>query len=209
MLFKGSARVSAAELNARLDALGGNVNAFTSEESTVYHAAALPERAGDLLVALTELMTPALRESDLEPERGVILEEIAMYADQPGVRVFEALRSAYWRTGTGEEHPLGHNVLGTNETVGRLSAETLRAHFHARYGTGRVTLVAVGNFDWSELLVQAEALTLDWPRTTFQRRTRSSKRQGPSRAAGRATRTARAKRWRSSGGCWRRCARTA
>ncbi|ADV68622.1 M16 family metallopeptidase [Deinococcus maricopensis] len=169
MLFKGSAHVSAAELNARLDALGGNVNAFTSEEATVYHAAALPERAPDLLAALTELMTPAMRESDLEPERGVILEEIAMYADQPGVRVFEALRDAYWRTAAGEAHPLGHNVLGTNETVGRLNAETLRAHFQARYGTGRVTLVVVGKFDWNDLLAQTEALTRAWPRTSFER----------------------------------------
>ena len=74
LLFKGSEHVSAAELNARLDDLGGHANAFTSEEATVYHAASLPERLPELLDTLTELMRPALRAADIEPERGVILE---------------------------------------------------------------------------------------------------------------------------------------
>jgi predicted Zn-dependent peptidase len=81
LMFKGSEALSAAQLNERLDDLGGNANAFTSEEATVYHAAALPEYTPALLDTLTHLMRPALRQSDLESERGVILEEIAMYAD--------------------------------------------------------------------------------------------------------------------------------
>ncbi|MFP3490469.1 insulinase family protein, partial [Staphylococcus sp. SIMBA_130] len=80
------------------DDLGGYSNAFTSEEATVYHAAALPERVPELLETLTELMRPALRPADIEPERQVILEEIAMYAEQPGVRVVDTLRADYWGT---------------------------------------------------------------------------------------------------------------
>lgn len=142
LMFKGSERLSAAALNERLDDLGGQANAFTAEEATVYHAAALPECAADLLDTLTELMRPALRPADIEPERGVILEEIAMYAEQPGVRVAEALRRECWG-----EHPLSHQILGTPDTLRRLDRAALERHFAARYGAERVTLVVSGAFD--------------------------------------------------------------
>ena len=166
LMFKGNARVGGAELNARLDALGGHANAFTSDEATVYHAASLPERAGELLDALSVLMEPALRPEDVEVERGVILEEIAMYADQPESRVFDALRAAYWGG-----HPLGHQVLGTTETVSALNAETLRQNFLARYGTASVTLVAAGQLDPEAVLGQAASISAGWPRTAHTRRT--------------------------------------
>lgn len=142
LMFKGSERLSAAELNERLDELGGHANAFTGEEATVYHAATLPERAPELLETLTELLRPALRAGDIEAERGVILEEIAMYADQPAVRVADELRADFWGG-----HPLGHAVLGTPQTVGALSREALVRNWHERYGAGRVTLAVVGAFD--------------------------------------------------------------
>lgn len=158
LMFKGSERLSAVVLNERLDDLGGQSNAFTGEEATVYHAACLPEQTAELLDTLTELMRPALRESDLEAERGVILEEIAMYADQPGVRVIDELRADYWGT-----HPLGHLVLGTAQTVGALSRDAL-AHDHARrYGAGRVTLALTGAFEPAEVLEWAAIHLADWP----------------------------------------------
>ncbi|WP_229756009.1 M16 family metallopeptidase, partial [Deinococcus soli (ex Cha et al. 2016)] len=135
LLFKGSDEVGARELNERLDDLGGHANAFTSEEATVYHAATLPEHTPELLHTLTELMRPALRDTDIHTERGVILEEIAMYADQPSVRVTDQLRADYWG-----DHPLGQPILGTTDTVTTLSPDTLRAHHQARYGAQRVTL---------------------------------------------------------------------
>ncbi|WP_425147794.1 M16 family metallopeptidase [Deinococcus sp.] len=164
LMFKGSAGVGAAELNARLDALGGHANAFTSDEATVYHAASLPEQAADLLDTLSLLMQPALRSAEAETERGVILEEIAMYADQPESRVFDALRAAYWGT-----HALGHQVLGTAQTVAALTPAVLRRNFQARYGTPSITLVACGKFDPAALLAQATEISTDWPRTAFVR----------------------------------------
>ncbi|GAA5513725.1 putative zinc protease Rv2782c [Deinococcus carri] len=158
LMFKGSARLSAAELNERLDDLGGHANAFTSEEATVYHAAALPEQVGELLETLTELLRPALRPEDIEPERGVILEEIAMYAEQPAVRVADELRADYWGT-----HPLGHSVLGTPETVGHLTRAALERNWRERYGADRVTLVVVGAFDPDAVLAWAQAELRDWP----------------------------------------------
>ncbi|WP_407539653.1 pitrilysin family protein [Deinococcus radiomollis] len=165
LMFKGNDAVGGAELNARLDALGGHANAFTSDEATVYHAASLPERAPELLSALSVLLEPALRPEDIETERGVILEEIAMYADQPESRVFDALRAAYWG-----EHPLGHQVLGTVQTVSALTPEVLRRNFLARYGSLSVTLVATGQLDAQNILEQAALISAEWPHTVHVRR---------------------------------------
>jgi len=164
LLFKGSVQVTGRDLNAGFDLLGGNVNAFTSEETTVYHAACLPEHAPELLRLLAHLLQPAFRPEDVEVERGVILEEIAMYADQPAARAFDELRARVWG-----EHPLGHRVLGTPETVAALTPGVLRDNFRARYGTATTTLVACGRFDWEALVRQAEELTRSWPRGGFTR----------------------------------------
>ena len=158
LLFKGSETLPAAELNARLDDLGGHANAFTSEETTVYHAASLPERTGELLDTLTELMHPALRDHDIGVERGVILEEIAMYADQPGVRVIDELRADYWG-----DAPLGHRVLGTPETVAALTPDILRGYHQERYGAARVALTVTGAFDPAAVHTWAEAHLSGWP----------------------------------------------
>ncbi len=158
LMFKGSEQLSAAVLNERLDDLGGQSNAFTGEEATVYHAACLPEQTEELLDTLTELMRPALRESDLEAERGVILEEIAMYANQPGVRVIDELRADYWGA-----HPLGHLILGTAQTVGGLNRDALIQDHGRRYGAGRVTLALTGAFEPEVVLNWAAVHLADWP----------------------------------------------
>ncbi|WP_161881239.1 M16 family metallopeptidase [Deinococcus alpinitundrae] len=164
LMFKGSETVSAPDLNARLDALGGQANAFTSEEATVYHAASLPEQQHDLLSTLSVLLTPALRPEEVGTERGVILEEIEMYADQPDSRLMDLLHAEYWG-----QHPLGQLVLGTAQTVGDLTPDVLRRNFTARYGTPNITLVVCGQFDESSVLAAAEQVSADWPRTTFER----------------------------------------
>ncbi|WP_291425762.1 pitrilysin family protein [Deinococcus sp.] len=157
LMFKGSEALPSQALNERLDDLGGQSNAFTSEEATVYHAAALPECTGELLGTLTELMRPALRPADIEPERQVILEEIAMYAEQPSVRVMDALRADYWGA-----HPLGHQVLGTPETVAALSRDVLRRNWQERYGAGQVTLAVVGAFNEAQVLAWAGRELVSW-----------------------------------------------
>ncbi|KEF34493.1 peptidase M16 [Deinococcus sp. RL] len=158
LMFKGSESVPAAELNARLDDLGGHANAFTGEEATVYHAATLPEQGPELLGTLTELLRPALRPADIEAERGVILEEIAMYAEQPAVRVADALRADYWGG-----HGLGHPILGTPQTVGGLTREVLVRNGQERYGAGRVTLVVTGAFDPDAVAAWAGRELASWP----------------------------------------------
>ncbi|AZI43136.1 insulinase family protein [Deinococcus psychrotolerans] len=164
LMFKGSESVSALDLNTRLDALGGQANAFTSEEATVYHAASLPEQAGELLSALSVLLTPALRPEEVSTERGVILEEIEMYADQPDSRLMDILNAEYWG-----EHPLGHLVLGTAQTVSALTPEVLRRNFAERYAAPNITLAVCGQFDEQAVLDAAEQACAEWPRHSFER----------------------------------------
>lgn len=164
LMFKGSLTVSATDLNTRLDALGGETNAFTSEEATVYYAAALPERQAELLSCLSVLLTPALRPGEVVTERGVILEEIEMYADQPDSRLMDSLNAEYWG-----QHPLGNLVLGTAQTVGELTPEVLRRNFAERYGTPNITLAVCGQFDERAVLDAAEHVSAEWSRTAFER----------------------------------------
>ncbi|GHG01919.1 zinc protease [Deinococcus piscis] len=159
LLFKGSEALSAAELNERLDWLGGVHNAFTSQEQTVYHIAGLPEDLPQLLDTLRELLRPALREPDIEAERGVILEEIAMYASQPGVRVLEAMQAEFWGT-----HPLGQSILGTPASVGALDRAALDTQLQRAYAPHNVLLVVTGALDEAEVWSWAEReLGQQWP----------------------------------------------
>lgn len=158
LMFKGSERVDARTLNQRLDDLGGYANAFTTHEATVYHSATLAGKAPELLDVLTELMRPALRPTDIEPERKVILEEIAMYADQPSARLDALLREQYW-----QGHSLAHHILGTNQTVGAMSREVLARNFLERYGAEKIVLVVVGAFDEQQVLKWAKTELIDWP----------------------------------------------
>lgn len=161
LMFKGSERVDARILNQRLDDLGGYSNAFTTHESTVYHAATLAGKAPELLDVLTELMRPALRLEDIEPERKVILEEMAMYAEQPSSRLDDLLRKRYWK-----EHPLAHHILGTPQTVNAMNREMLHRHFTERYGAERVTLVVVGAFDELQVLEWADQELTGWMKSS-------------------------------------------
>ncbi len=158
MVFKGTPTRSAMDVNRRFDELGANYNAFTSEENTVYYAAVLPEFQDDVLELLGDLMRPSLREDDFEMERNVILEEIAVYEDQPRFRVYDHLMSTYFRG-----HPLGNVILGTTESIRHLRAEDMREYLAHRYAPGNLTLVAVGNVDFDGLVDTARSVCGDWP----------------------------------------------
>lgn len=158
LMFKGNEQMDARVLSAKLDALGGENNAYTGEEATVYYAASLSESLPELLETLTSLMRPALRDADIETERGVILEEIAMYAEEPSVRLSEWLRRQAWTGG------LGQSILGTPETVTALSASDLREYWRQSYGAERVTLVVAGQFDPAWVVEWAHRELAQWQR---------------------------------------------
>ena len=97
MVFKGSAKRSAADVNRELDDLSSSSNAFTSEEQTVYYATTLPEDQGRIVELLADMMRPVLRQEDFDTEKKVILEEIAKYDDQPPYGAHEKCMAAFLR----------------------------------------------------------------------------------------------------------------
>src|SRR3954462_5809741 len=116
MMFKGTGSISAEELNRRFDAMGARNNAYTSGEMTCFYAHTLPERLPDAAELLSLMMRPALREDDFDREKQVILEEIAMYKDEPYWVLFEEALDRHYRRA-----PMGHRVLGTTETITALA----------------------------------------------------------------------------------------
>ena len=157
MMFKGTPTRSAVDVNRELDDLGSQSNAYTSEEQTVYYMSVLPENQNAALDLLTDMMRPALRDEDFQTERQVILEEIAMYDDQPPYGAMERAMEVYFR-----DHPLARRVLGTRETVAALDPESMRAYHEARYAPNNLTLVATGAVDFEALLQSVEKMTTHW-----------------------------------------------
>lgn len=157
MMFKGTDRRSADDINREFDEMGARSNAYTSEEHTVYYGAVLPEYRERLVDLLSDMMRPALRESDFEMEKKVILEEIAMYEDRPNMRVFE-LGSPRFFNG----HPLGQSVLGTAESVTGLSPRQMHSYFESRYAPNNLVLALAGSYDWGSTLAQVQEATENW-----------------------------------------------
>lgn len=158
MVFKGSAKRSAADVNRDLDDLSSSSNAFTSEEQTVYYATTLPEDQDRMVELLSDMMRPVLRQDDFDTEKKVILEEIAKYDDQPPYGGHEKCMAAFFGS-----HPLSHSVLGTVESVGNLPRDKMLAYFEQRYSPHNIVLSVAGNIDWDALLRQAESYCGRWP----------------------------------------------
>jgi predicted Zn-dependent peptidase len=147
MMFKGTPRRTAFDVNLDFDRIGASYNAYTSEENTVYYAALLPEYLPKGIDILADILRPSLREEDFDMEKKVILEEIDMYEDQPGSVAWERARRIYYSA-----HPLGNSVLGTKESVGALTRDQMHAYFTRRYAANNIVLSAAGNFDWNNFV---------------------------------------------------------
>ena len=157
MMFKGTERRSAADVNRELDELGGQSNAYTSEEQTVYYATVLPKFQDRLIDLLTDMLSPTLDADEFATERQVILEEIAKYEDQPPFGAFERAMEVHFGP-----RGLGRRILGTTESIKTMEAATMRDYFHRRYRPENIVLAASGNIDFDSLVEQVENLTRSW-----------------------------------------------
>ncbi len=158
MVFKGTPRRTADDVNREFDELGAHYNAFTSEESTVYYAAVLPEYQEPTIDLLADIMRPSLREDDFNMEKKVIVEEIQMYADQPPFGMDDKIKELHYGN-----HPLARSVLGTVDTIEALSAEQMRGYFQSRYSPSNLFVGAAGNVDFEALVRQITERCGDWP----------------------------------------------
>jgi predicted Zn-dependent peptidase len=157
MLFKGTEKLSALEVNQAFDRTGAQFNAFTSEENTVFYAAVLPEYLSDVTRLWAELMRPALRDEDFNIEKNVIKEEIAMYKDLPSFDVVERCRTLHF-----DGHPCGNSVLGSEESIDNLTAEQMRGYFAGRYAPNNMVLACTGNLDWEQICSVASQYCSNW-----------------------------------------------
>ena len=147
MFFKGTARRSARDLAEAIDAVGGQINAFTTREYTCFYVKLLEKHAALGLEILADMFCCSLLDpAELAKEKGVVLEEIKAYEDDPDELVHDLLAAAFW-----PEHPLGRPILGTAESVTAFSREEARSFIDDYYQPGNVVLAAAGSLDFSTL----------------------------------------------------------
>ncbi|NUQ01571.1 MAG: insulinase family protein, partial [Armatimonadetes bacterium] len=157
MMFKGTETLDYDAINKTFDRIGAQYNAFTSEENTVYYGQVLPEFQGELVSLLSQMMRPALRTSDFEMEKKVILEEIAMYDDKPLWVAHDRCRQLHYGG-----HPLAQSVLGTAESIGALERDQMHDYFGRRYAPDNLTFVLAGKYDWDEAVKQVSERAGSW-----------------------------------------------
>jgi len=148
LLFKGTERHSAIEISELFDGMGAAANAATSKESTHLHARFLDEHTEDAFDLMSEmLLDPALPENEIDPEREVVLEEIAMYEDEPQDRVHDVLSEAVYG-----EHPLGRRVLGEAGVISGVPRDQIAGYHSARYTAENLVVSAAGHVDHAEIV---------------------------------------------------------
>lgn len=171
MLFKGTTSRTAREIAEAFDAIGGQVNAFTSKEYTCYYAKVLDEKAEYALDILSDMFFNSIfDEEELEKEKNVVLEEISMYEDAPDELVQELLSKASYG-----EHPLAYSVLGTKNTLLAIERDDLERYRARFYTPENIVISVAGNFSDSLIRSIEEKFgsfrssgeTVQWKQATF------------------------------------------
>jgi len=164
MMFKGSEKYTWEDVNRIFDEIGARYNASTSQEMTSYYANVLPEYTEQAVEHLSHLLRPAIRESDFTTEKKVILEEIAMYLDDPGHRLYEQAMAEHFGN-----HPLSLSILGSPASIMKLTRDQMANYFKTRYGPGNMVLAVTGNVDFPHFVKLAEKYCGAWPRVNAPR----------------------------------------
>ena len=148
LLFKGTARRSAAQIAEEMDAVGGVLNAFTSKEHTCYYAKVLDENLPLAIDLLTDIfLHSSFNAEEIERERSVILQEISQAEDTPDDYVHDLFNLDFFK-----DHPIGRPICGREQTVNGFSREDILGFFRSRYQPRRVIVSAAGNFRHSALV---------------------------------------------------------
>jgi predicted Zn-dependent peptidase len=148
LLFKGTRKRSAREISQAVEGIGGHLNAFTTEEMTCIHAKACHDRLGELVEVLMDMVLHSRFDpQEIDKEREVIKEEMAMYFDEPQHHVQELLNATLW-----PDQPLGRPITGTNQTLDGLDRARLMDYLRRHYVSGSVVVVAAGRLSHDRLL---------------------------------------------------------
>ncbi len=152
MLFRGTSSYRSEEIDQIFDAMGAECNAETDKETTSLYTRVLDHHLERALGVMAEMVWQPCFE-DLPAEREVVLEEIAMYEDDPQDRVFDVLGEAVFGA-----HPLGRPVIGRAEVVASIDEQRLRAFHAGRYAPGRIVLAAAGSVDHDALVAMTQRM---------------------------------------------------
>lgn len=154
LMFKGTSRRSARHIAEEFDAMGGELNAFSAKEYTCYYAKVLDEKVADAFEVITDMLLRSLmRPKDVDAERKVILEEIAMHEDSPDDIIHDLFVSALW-----ESHPLGQSVLGYQNVIRTLESAEISDYFRRYYQPENIVIAAAGNIDHDVVVDLVERL---------------------------------------------------
>jgi len=148
MVFKGTKTRTTEMIAEQSDIMGGQLNAYTSKEYTCFYSRALTEHVGRTLHLISDMIcNPLFKRSDIETEKGVILEEIGMYEDSPEELCADMLTALCYKG-----QPLGFNILGTRESVMNMTGRDLRGYMEKTYVPERMVVSVCGAYDRQEVL---------------------------------------------------------
>src|SRR5580698_465998 len=148
LLFKGTPRRTALDISAAMDAVGGELNAFTAKEYTCYYARVLDADLPLAIDVLADMVTSSLIEpKDVDAERGVILEEIAMNDDDPADTVHEAFAAQLFG-----DTPLGRPILGSVDSINAITRAQIAEHYAARYRPENLVVAAAGSLEHEQVV---------------------------------------------------------
>jgi predicted Zn-dependent peptidase len=153
LLFKGTRKRTALDISAAMDAVGGELNAFTAKEYTCYYARVLDADLSLAIDVLSDMVSDSLIEQrDVEAERNVVLDEIAMNLDDPGDLVYETFTTRLFG-----DTPLGRPILGTVDSIKAITREQIVEHYRARYTPPHIVVAAAGNLDHDAVVAGVQA----------------------------------------------------
>jgi predicted Zn-dependent peptidase len=151
LLFKGTRKRTALDISSAIDAVGGELNAFTSKEYTCYYARVLDTDLPLAVDVVSDMVIGSvIAPKEVDAERGVILEEIAMNDDDPSDVVHEAFMAKLFG-----DTPLGRPILGTVDSINKITREQIADHYAARYGPEHLVVAVAGGVDHDKLVALA------------------------------------------------------
>jgi predicted Zn-dependent peptidase len=145
MLFKGTSELNAEQIAQVFDGFGADINAATSKEATVLHAHFLDEHLDEAFTVMSDMFLRSTY-ADLESEREVVIEEIAMYEDEPHDKVHDVISTAVFG-----DHPLGRPVIGRSDVIAGLTGTDVSAYHDQRYRPDSIVVSAAGNIEHERL----------------------------------------------------------
>jgi len=148
MLFKGTQNRTAREIAEAMDDIGGQINAFTSKEHTCFYGKVIDEHLPIAIDVLGDMIcNSSFRESEIQKEKGVIIEEINMYKDFPEDLVFEMLTEQTYK-----DISLAYPILGTNDTVNTFNRDIVLSYFKDKYSPDQMVVSVVGSFSEHQVM---------------------------------------------------------